>query len=91
MTSRWDDGYLEGHKAGIVEGAWILIATAIVAGIIGYSIGGGWGEPPAPVVVEKVDTVHSPPTPDFIEAFRLQCYWVPREENVDDTTSASES
>ena len=33
---------------------------------------------PEPVVVEHTDTVRAPPDPDFIEAFRLDCRWIPR-------------
>jgi len=29
----------------------------------------------------RVDTIYKPPQPTFIEAFRLKCYWVPREKN----------
>ena len=32
--------------------------------------------PPPPLVV---DTLRLPPEVDFIEAFRLQCEWVPRQ------------
>jgi hypothetical protein len=85
MTSRWDDdspqsGFYEAVKTAIIF-AFLLLAWAL-----GY-FNGSRGGPPAPVAEPQVDTVHVLPTPDFIEAFRLQCYWIPREEesNEDQT------
>lgn len=84
MTSRLDDDYLKGHKDATGAAAWFMLGTAAVFFLIGFSVGGGLGEPPAPVVVERVDTVHSPPVPDFIEVFELQCYWIPKLEESGD-------
>ena len=35
-------------------------------------------------VAVRVDTIYAPPEPGWIEAFRLQCEWVPRKDTTDE-------
>ena len=56
----------------------VLIVTWICFVLV--SIGSVLGERAAePTTIERVDTLYMPPVPEFIEAWRLQCYWVPTE------------
>lgn len=79
MTFRWDDDYDPGERCRY--GVFILIT--VVAYLLGALTADWLRRPPSPEVVLQVDTIREPPQPDFIEMFRLQCYWAPREEEED--------
>ena len=59
--------------------AWFLPIVLVVGS---FACGWLWRgvNIPSPVVIERVDTLYRPPVPEFIEMFRLQCYWIPEEK-----------
>ena len=55
-----------------------VAAICISLFLIGWILRENTMPTPEPVIIERTDTLYRPPVPEFIEAFRLQCEWVPR-------------